>query len=110
MSPFTRPQVGSYDAMNAASTPASYWLSPSVMTPARFEPTSSLDVYSIRHTVALPRRLWNPPSAGSQAMSPAAAMTGSPPDGAVVVVVVVLVVVVLVVVVLVVVVVVVVVV
>ena len=38
---------------------------------------SRLETYIIRHAVLVPTRLWNAPCEGSQAMLPAAAMTGS---------------------------------
>src|SRR5205085_217459 len=73
----TRPHEGSYDAWNAARLPHSYWLSPRSRTPAKPPLTSRSDVAFSRHEPDVPSPLLKPEFAGSQAMSPAAAITGS---------------------------------
>ena len=55
----------------------SYWMSPSARTAERPAPTSKSDVYFWRQAVEVPLPFLKLLSAGSQAMSPAAAMTGS---------------------------------
>src|SRR5829696_3802266 len=73
----TRPQLGSYDCWNCASVPSSYWLSPSVSTPANCVPSSRSEVYFWRHELDVPSPPLKLEDSGLHAMSPAAAITGS---------------------------------
>src|SRR5215210_90753 len=79
----SRPHVESNApaAMYLANVLSSYWLSPSVSTAAGFRLTSRFDVYFWRQFPVVPFPALKFPSAGSHAMSPAAAITGSPPVG-----------------------------
>jgi hypothetical protein len=73
---FTRPHDGPKDRRYLQYAPSSYWLSPSVSTASYRRARRRFEVASCRHAVAVPRPLLNEPSSGSQAMSPAAAITG----------------------------------
>src|SRR5438477_9275994 len=83
---FTWPQLGAKEALNWSRVPLSYCWSPSVATTVGPIDSSRSEVAVIRHAVAVPSPLLKFPSRGSQAMSPAATSTGSPPAGPVVVV------------------------
>src|SRR6266550_5916186 len=76
----TRPQDMSYDCMNFHCVASSYWLSPRGSTAARFELKRMFDVASSLHAPEIPAPPFQRPSAGSQAMSPAVPITGSPDD------------------------------
>src|SRR5262245_49871401 len=73
----TRPHDGPYDAANASARPHSYCVSPSGSTAARPRRTSRSLTASSRQTVAVPAPPLKNELVGSQAMSPAAAITGS---------------------------------
>ena len=77
ISGLSRPQVGSKEASNSAREAFSYWLSPSVATASGWMASSRSDVDRIWQTVPAPKVALNPGVAESQAMSPAAASTGS---------------------------------
>ena len=70
---FTRPHVGSYTASMFASEALLYWMSPSGSTAASPAPTSRSDVWPWWQNSPVP---WSGLT-GSQAISPAAAMSGS---------------------------------
>ena len=56
-----------------------YWVSPRVRTALKFRPTNKSDTAFWRQLFAVPLPPLKLASDGSQAISPAAAMTGSPP-------------------------------
>src|SRR2546427_473479 len=72
----SRPQLGSYECMKASNVPLSYWLSPRLNTLASPVPSMRSEVYCWRQLPGEPSPPLNEPFAGSQAMSPAAAITG----------------------------------
>src|SRR5882724_9806850 len=79
MSGFTLPQLGSNEARNFGYALSSYCVSPSVSTPARPVFTSRSEVAISAQLLEVPWPPWKFGLAGSHAMSPAAAITGSPP-------------------------------
>ncbi len=72
---FFTPQDGPYDCSKALSPPQLYWSSPSGSTASI--PVSRAAVLFALQSVAVPLPLLYAGAAGSQAMSPAAPMTGS---------------------------------
>src|SRR3954454_18203192 len=85
---FESPQVRAYDAAKSAAEPELYCSSPSGSRCRGFIRWMICSVYFDRHAVAVPLPALNEASLAAQAMSPAAATTGSPVGAAVVVLVV----------------------
>src|SRR5688572_15507690 len=79
---FTRPQLGSYELAKSESDAVWYWLSPSGSTAANPAFTSRSEVYLWWQRSGVPRPPLKNGLEVSQAMSPAAAITGSALAGA----------------------------
>src|SRR5258705_4271092 len=78
VSDLKRPHVAPNTWLNFDLVPSTYWLSPRVRTPVGPLAARRSEVAAWRQCAVVPAPPLKPASAGSQAMSPAAAITGSP--------------------------------